>query len=230
MLMHPVLTFDTRDPRIDDELREALAEAGGRPDSYDTGWQVFSDEERDRAAAALEAHGIAYDVRYELAPAPGEPTADLAAYLPLDDLSEIDADPRALVLALDGDAPVASAPMVALISPHTDGLVWEDRPDGLQSLVTAPELPDPVGVPRALFLSEGTDGSWAVQSDGRELLTPESLAVVRRSGLVLASTCAVGGATRHWRRPPIASGAVLRAIRDRDVHGIMGPPVFLATV
>lgn len=228
MLMHPVLTFDAP---VDDELRDALAKAGGRPDSYDTGWQVFSEQERDRAAAALEARGIAYDIRYELAPAPGDPTADLAAYLSLDDLSEIDADPVALVIALDGDAPVvvASAPLVELIAPHTGGLVWDDRPDGLRSLVTAPELPDPVRVPRALSLSEGTDGRWAVQSDGRELLTPDSLAVVRRSGLVLAPACTVDGATRRWRRPPIASGAVLTAIRDRDVHGVMGPPTFLAT-
>src|SRR5262245_16934797 len=121
---------------------------------------------------------------HEYNPTPDDDPRLLAAGLGLRDFTELDVSPDDLVLACDERtlSTVASEAMASLLGEMTSG------------------------VPRTMFLSEGTDGVWAVQSDGRELLTAANLRAVQEHGLVRAPSCVTDGRVLAWRRPPIFSG------------------------
>lgn len=228
MDMHRVIKFETP---IDDGLRSLLAESGARPQTDPMGWLMPSPE----ASAAVEAHlrsvGFPFEIFFEMFPTPGEPLDRLAAYLPLDDFEAIDAVPGTLVLACDEESldTVASVEIVRLLEAVTAGMSWSpyDGHSGFLRLSRAAELPEPVVVPRAMFLSQGASGRWAVQSDGRELLNPRNLDVVRKAGIAQTTACVVDTEVLLWRRPPIFGGAVLAVLRDQEVNGVLAPPSFL---
>ncbi len=228
MEQRPIIKFDFP---IDDRVHDILAGAGGRPHSDPTGWVMPSASEAAAAQSQLAETGVEFEVFFEMQPAPGDPTDDLAAYLSLADLGDTDAEAGALLLACDEEslATVASRSLVELIGPATGGLQWKDFPgrEGCLVLEAPPELPDPVVVPRVMYRAQGATDEWLVQSDGRELLTAANVAAVRAAGIARAARCKVDDEVLAWSRPPIFSGPVLALLRDVEVAGIGGPPTFL---
>jgi hypothetical protein len=219
MDMRRLVVFDAP---ITEELHVLLAEAGARPHSvYPLAWVTPSPAGFTTIEAALRRLDISFEVSYEAHPAPGD--KHLAGYLGLDDFAGMDAAADDLVLACDERtlATVVSTAMKDLLTPVSTGVTFDDLMghDGFFVITVTASLPDPVVVPRAMFMSEGYDGAWAVQSDGRELLTETNLRVVQEHGVVSAPECVVDGRVLRWERPLVFSGRVLRELRDKDVRG-----------
>src|ERR687893_272141 len=119
MEQRPIIKFDSP---IDDRVHEILAGAGGRPHSDPSGWVMPSASEAATAQSQLADARVEFEVFYEMQPAPGDPTADLAAYLPLLDLDEVDSGSRPLLLACEEEslATIASRSVIELIEPATN--------------------------------------------------------------------------------------------------------------
>ncbi|MGH8684592.1 MAG: hypothetical protein ACREUM_04495, partial [Nitrosospira sp.] len=199
---------------IDDELHELLVNSGSRPHTQPTDWLTPSVESFESLKTKLTEKRVPFEVFFDIQPSPGDDLEDLAAYLTLDDFSSLDVDSGDLVLACDERtlATVASEKMINFLAGVTEGTTWDPLSghDGFFVLTDLPELSEPVVVPRAMFLSEATTGTWAVQSDGRELLTADNLRRIRDQGIAETRACVVDGQVIPWSRPPIFSGKVLR--------------------
>jgi hypothetical protein len=218
----------------DQELRDSLRDSGATLESALTGWALPLGMPVEALEADLRRRGVKYDLYTDLVPSGEDNADDLAAYLPLAALA--DAAPPGdgeLVMLRDEDrhGTVASVSLIERLDEVTTGLEWVPVEGGdplLRRLVGVPELPDPVAVPRGTVGWQATDdGTWAVSSDGAELLTPASLDVVRRHGLAIAPACEVDGKILRWRRPVIASGRVLDLLNGLDMRGRNGEPVYL---
>ncbi|MGH7511007.1 MAG: hypothetical protein ACREMZ_16300 [Gemmatimonadales bacterium] len=217
------------------ELRQLLLSRGARLESALTGWAIRSAADWEIIERRLREEEVEFDLFYEFAATPDDDVEDLVAYLalaPLDSVEKI--DPMQLILLRDEmtSSTVASESLVELLKSATQRLHWQpvDEHKGLLRLVQAPALPDPVVVPHAIFLSEGTSGLWAVQSDGRELLTSASRRLVKETGAALAPECSVEGRVLHWRRPLLFSGRVLALLEEHKVEGPTGTRSFLGAV
>jgi hypothetical protein len=228
MEMQHIVTFETP---IDAGLHDLLTGQGAWPDTDPWSWRTPSVEVFAALVAKLNDRGISFETFIEFLPSQGEDLERLAAYVGLDDFTEVRATASDLVMASDERtfATVVSARMRQHLSTMTTGLTFDPlaQHDGFFVITEAVQLPEPIILPRTIFLSEGTDGVWAVQSDGRELLTEANLQTVRESGMVYAPRCETNGQVLRWRRPPIFSGPVLAQFRDMDIQGIIDPPAFL---
>lgn len=227
MLTYPVFSFNSL---VHEGVRDLLATIGGRPDSLGPGWLVTSEAEQRQVEEVLDRHGVSYDVYFSVTPAPGTPSEELAAYVSLEPLDECKVGASDLVLACDGDLSrvVASASLISRLRSRGIAIAMSSniRHDGLYSLDSFLRLPDPVHIQRVMFQSQALDGLWAIQSDGREIVTRRSLETIRTSGLAITTSCYANGREFQWRRPLIASGIFLDAIRA-EVVGVSGPPTFL---
>lgn len=216
------------------ELRDWLRGNRARLESALTGWALPVGVAVAALEDGLRRRGVDYEIYTELVPGPGDRVEDLAAALPLaglEDAGPVTAGEFLLLRDWERHSLVASAALVERLAEVTEGLEWagvEGAPS-LRRLVGVPELPEPVSVPRVTWRSQAEDGVWAVRSDGRELLGPASLELVRRAGIAVAPTCAVDGEVLRWRRPEIAGGRVLRLLDTLDVRGRAGDPVYLGT-
>jgi hypothetical protein len=228
MEMRHIVTFETP---IDADLHDLLTAAGAWPDTDPMSWLTPSAEIFAILVAKLNDRSISFEVFVEYLPSQGENLERLAAYVGLDDFAEVRAAASDLVLACDERtlATVVSTRMRQLLDRTTSGLTFDPLAghDGFFVITEAVQLPEPVIVQRTIFLSEGTTGTWAVQSDGRELLTEANLQTVRGSGMVYAPYCVVNGQVLPWHRPPVFSGSLLAQFRDMDIQGIIDPPAFL---
>jgi hypothetical protein len=214
------------------ELHDLMTTRGARPDSADPlAWLTPSSEVFTAIEGELKDRNVPFETFYELRPSPDEDSRQLAAGIGLRELTDLEASSDDLVLACDERtlATVASKKMVTLLGTMTSGAVFDPLVghDGFFVLTAAAELPEPVVVPNAMFLSEGDDGVWAVQSDGRELLTTTNLEAVQKHGLVCAPRCVTAGQVLRWRRPLIFSGPVLVQLQAHDIQGLLSAPVFL---
>ncbi|MBP2330387.1 hypothetical protein JOF56_010772 [Kibdelosporangium banguiense] len=226
-----VVTFETP---IGSDVRSLLTAEGAQPDLDPLSWLAPSIEAFVTIEAKLNERGIPFDVYFEFQPGPGDDPQNLAAYVGLDDFAEVNATAEDLVLACDERtlATVASRRMRQLLDAITSGVTFDPLTgyEGFFVITNAIQLPDPIIVPRTMFLSEGTTGTWAVQSDGRELLTERNFQIVRESGMVHAPYCTANNRVLPWHRPPIFGGPLLTRFRDMDIQGIIDPPAFLGPV
>lgn len=218
----------------DPELRGLLLQIGARLESALTGWALPDDGSRQALEAELQRRGVPYDFYFDFVPSAADHPENLAAYLPLTALNDAaPAEAGELVLLRDEEhsTTVASENLIDLLPEVTTGLGWEpiaQRPR-IKRLVNALDLPEPVVVPSAVFQSQADDGTWAVRSDGRELLTPTNLKLVRQGGMVRAPQCQIADRVLTWRRPMVFSGLVLQFLEGRSIRGIAGAPVYLGT-
>jgi hypothetical protein len=223
-----LIVFDTP---VSADIHNLLTTKGARPDSADPlTWLLPSARAFKIIEAALKGEGIPFEVFFESIPTSADDPRQLAAGMASRRFANLDVTPDDLVLATDGRtlATVVSRKMKTLLEPVTRGVEFDPLSghDGFFVITKTVDLPEPVIIPRAVFLSEGDAGIWAVQSDGRELLTDINLRVVREHGLVHAPRCIIDGKILPWRRPPIFSGPTLDHLRDKNIQGALSP-VFL---
>jgi hypothetical protein len=218
----------------DADLREQLLASGALLESALTGWALPSEQVWQDIEAALKDRQVEHDLFYEYAPTATDDDDELAAFLPLTALSAAEPVTPGQLIALrdeETSSTVASERLVDLLAPVTTGLEWQpiEGSGDLLRLTAARPLPEPVVVPHAVFRSKGMDGRWAVQSDGRELLTDASRKLVREAGAAFAPECVVDGDVLPWLRPLLVSRRVLRVLTEHDVQGVAGAPVYLGT-
>jgi hypothetical protein len=219
-----------------DDLRDALVHAGARLVSALTGWALPPGTSWDSLAPLLAEHAAEFDIYYEYVPGSRDEIASLAAYVGLERFVEDEtyADPNEPLLFYDdtGTGLLGTEPATQALNALTTGLQWAvtDVDPDLFRLVQATALPEPVVVPRAMFLGEDANGVWAVQSDGRELLSSANRKAVQSLGLVLAPTCLVNDRVLRWRRSPIFGGRVIEELRRQDIGGLSGQVLYLESI
>jgi len=217
------------------ELRQLLLSHGALLESALTGWAIRSTADWKIIESTLRKEGIEFNLFFEFSASSDDNMESLVAYLALASLDSVeDIDSAQLVLLRDEitSSTVASKSLVNLLESVTQHLQWQpvEGRKNLLRLVQAPALPDPVVVPHAIFVSKGASGLWAVQSDGRELLTSANRQLVKETGVALAPECLVEEKVLHWRRPLLLSGRVLTLLEEHRVEGRAGAPSFLGAV
>ncbi|MFD3524543.1 hypothetical protein [Streptomyces sp. NPDC058653] len=212
-----------------------LGRYGAEPHTkYPATWCFPDAPAPEEAKEHLRRQGVDFAVFFEFEPTDADSRRELAAYMALsriEKLREVDSD---LLLARNVGLQdlIASARLareLTAISPHITWRRFENDPDFL-IMERVPRLPAPVTVPHAVNLSEGEDGIWAVQSDGRELLTRENSEFLMQSGIADPAFCEVDGRVRRWRRGLVFGGPVLEYLTEQNVHGVPASPSFLERI
>jgi hypothetical protein len=171
---------------------------------------------------------------------PSEVAAFPAIYLGVhvvDDLvvgvgKQIDAsqlDHRGMAVDYHTEALVVSRQVQEILLETTTGLHWTSMPstDGKdRSVVHVHEyLPDPIVVPVPLFVgpNESPVGTYAVQSDGRDIVTAVNADRLRQVGLAASLEVRIPSGVLNWRPRLVASGAVVAALQSANVRGLLEP-------
>jgi hypothetical protein len=229
MYMRHVIKFDTP---ADDQVEELLIGEGAAPDVYHTDWQIPTQAAFTRIEARLNKSGTPFDVFFELHPNPDEDPRNYAAYLPLKYLADVTVTQGDLILAREDKAfmTVASKGVIEILEQTSKALNWHpfEGHDGMFVMTNSFELPQPIILPRVVWLSQSdTTGNWAAQSDGRELLTAENLRIVQEHGIVHSSHFRTDDRVLPWNHVLIFSGPILKHLLGHGVQGIVAPPIFL---
>lgn len=194
-------------------------------------WEYPTELVPEEMTNLLRSHGIEFDISFTLHPTPDDRPGELAAYLRLDYFEDHYAIGEELFLARQKDTLVfiGSEALVTALGPYTTDVAWEALRDysGFYALTATPRLPDPVIIPRAVWMTEAREGKWAVQSDGREFLTQANTEMLQRAGIAQSDYCTIDGQTFRWDRPPIFGGAAIALLSNEEVIGVSGPPIFL---
>jgi Spore coat polysaccharide biosynthesis protein F, CMP-KDO synthetase homolog len=92
-------------------------------------------------------------------------------------------------------------------------------------------LPEPIVVPKPMYRSpnETPPGTWAVQSDGRDVLTEANLAWVREHGLAVSHEVKTPADRVAWRPRVVVSGNLLALLRQEKINGLTVQPAPLLT-
>lgn len=188
----------------------------------------------EEMTSLLRSREIEFDTSYTLHPTPDDLPGELAAYLRLDYFEDHYAIAEELFLARQKDTLsfIGSDALIAALGPYTAEVTWEELRGcrGFHALASVPRLPDPVMIPRAVWMAETREGSWAVQSDGRELLTQANTEILQRSGIAQSDYCSIDGQVFRWDRPPIFGGAAIALLANEEVIGVSLPPIFLGKI
>jgi hypothetical protein len=211
-------------------LRAALIAEGAIPTNVETQWVLSSKSAVEGVRHVLMRRRTGFRVFYRLAPEASDATRDLCCYLALkawDETQRFASDEYYVSRDVATSTVVATRAVIDILSSVTAEVRFEPMSSGLFRLAYARDLPDPVVVPVAFFTGKADDGTWAVQSDGRELLTKSNRQAVRESGLVHAPRAVVGHDLLRWRRPPVVSGDVWAALEAIAVEGLDKPPPYL---
>ena len=93
------------------------------------------------------------------------------------------------------------------------------------------ELPEPIVVPRPMYLSPNVNppGTWAVQSDGRDVLTGTNLAWVHEHGLAVSRAVKTPAERVAWRPRVVISGSLWALLRQEKINGLTAVPTPLLT-
>ncbi|MFB7497232.1 hypothetical protein ACFC09_21525 [Streptomyces sp. NPDC056161] len=182
----------------------------------------------------LRSREIEFDTSFTLHPTSDDPSSGLAAYLRLDDFEDHYAISEELFLARQKSTLsfIGSDALVSAFSVYTNDVAWQELREysGFYVLASVPRLPDPVVIPRAVWRAETREGSWAVQSDGREFLTQGNMEILQWAGIAQSDYCNIGGQVFRWERPPIFGGAIIAFLASEEVIGVSGPPIFLGKI
>lgn len=93
-------------------------------------------------------------------------------------------------------------------------------------------LPDPVDIPVPVEIAayESDPDLWSVRSDGRYVIGPSNVAIVRGAGIAISDVLRTGdGRELHCREKFIISGSVLSAFRAASMSGLLKSVVPLIT-
>lgn len=84
------------------------------------------------------------------------------------------------------------------------------------------ELPEPIVVPKTIYLSpnENPPGTWAVQSDGRDVLTQANVAWVHKHGLAVSHEVKTPADRLAWRPRVVISGSLLALLWQEKISGL----------
>jgi hypothetical protein len=182
--------------------------------------------------AYLRSRQINYTQFFEFQPTSTDSSDELAGYLWLGRFESVHEEESDLILARGTDLQevIASTELSRKLSSISTEITWSDfrDQDGFVMLNRVAQFPDPIVVPNAPFVSEGEDGVWAVQSDGRELLTQNNYELLMRAGIANPSQCTVDGRILGWRRGLVFGGRVLQYLMENEVVGMPSSPSFLA--
>jgi hypothetical protein len=212
-----------------------LTAAGGVSANTGTLWTVASDAVLDSLSDILTRFRTRFKVFHQLMPTVSDRVSDLNCYLSVVMLDAVDAPHsrrHGLFRDVTAGTIVGTSATVELLRAKAPDVRFEpvDNSAGMFRLVDAEHLPEPVVVPTVFASGRASDGVWAVQSDGRELLSDANRRAVRERGLFLAPYARVGNETLRWKRPPVVSGELWAWLETNGVDGLMTPPPYLGSV
>jgi hypothetical protein len=116
-----------------------------------------------------------------------------------------------------------------LLERMSRGLKWEPV-EGMAGqefiLMSVVEyLPEPIVVPSPVYIgpNEYPPGTYAVQSDGRDVITNANIAKLKGVGLAVSEDVRVEEKSMKWRPRLIASGEIVHALQSAKVKGLLEP-------
>lgn len=212
-----------------------LGRHGAEPHrKYKNTWYFFEASVPEEIEEHLRMKGVDFSVFFEFKPTAVDGPDELAAYLLLGRFEDLRNEDSSLLLARNVGLQdvIASAGLARELSEISPQIAWGHLEGDRDFLILehVPRLPDPVMVPHAVFLSEGEDGIWAVQSDGRELLTRKNYEFLMQSGIANPYYCRIGGRVLRWRRGLVFGGRVLEFLTGQGVIGVPALPSFLEKI
>jgi hypothetical protein len=86
-------------------------------------------------------------------------------------------------------------------------------------------LPEPIVVPSPVYigLNEHPPGTYAVQSDGRDVITNANIAKLKDVGIAVSEKIMVKTEVMKWRPRLIALGTIQHALQSAKVKGLLEP-------
>ncbi|MFB7936137.1 hypothetical protein [Streptomyces sp. NPDC056049] len=229
MKLQPVISL-RYPPRSD--VRTVLLEAAASEGWNATEWELRERADLESVKTALDQLGVENTVSFRVLPDSADLIEDMAAYLPLDSLEEDDwFEPDGLVIRMDYSdlTCVASVGLAMRFNEVAEGLVWASCsgfPHALR-LAGVPNLPEPLQIPHAKTMMQGSTGMWLVQGDGIEILGEQNHDFLKEAGIAASSECVVDGKVMRRPRMPIFGGRALDIARGTEVQGVSDEPIYL---
>lgn len=210
--------------------------------SYRTGrttTYVFSDEHLFREAMSLlSQYGLKATTFYIFKLNQDEINAYPAIYIGIHNINGLLIDDRVNESQL-GQAEMAKdyqserivvTPRVKnLLESMSRGLKWEPV-EGMAgqeffSMSVVEDLPEPIVVPSPVYIgpNEYPPGTYAVQSDGRDVITNANIAKLKDVGIAVSEDVKVKEKVMKWRPRLIASGEIAHALQSAKVKGLLEP-------
>jgi hypothetical protein len=116
-----------------------------------------------------------------------------------------------------------------LLERMSKGMKWEpvEGMTGREFILMNVEeyLPEPVIVPSPVYIgpNENPPGTYAVQSDGRDVITNANIAKLKNVGIAVSGDVRVKEEVMKWRPRLIASGEIVQALQSAKVKGLLEP-------
>jgi hypothetical protein len=206
----------------------------GRTTTY-----VFSEEHLFRdAMSLLSQYGLKAKTFYVFELNQDEIKAYPAVYIGIHDIDGLFVDDRVddgrlgrFEMAMDyqSERIVVTLRVKDLLERISRGLKWE-AVEGMagQELVlmsVVEHLPEPIIVPSPVFIgpNEYPPGTYAVQSDGRDVITNANIAKLKGVGIAVSEDVRTKEKVMKWRPRLIASGEIEYALQSAKVKGLLEP-------
>lgn len=123
---------------------------------------------------------------------------------------------------------IAVTPRVKkLLERLAKGLQWEvtqgTHGKELILMKVTEKLPEPIFVPSPLYveLNEYPAGTYAVRSDGRDVITEANILKLMEVGVSVSYSVKTQSNVLRWRPRLIATGAVIHALQSANVKGLL---------
>ncbi len=134
-----------------------------------------------------------------------------------------------LALDLYTDKILVSSRVKDLLETHQVGVQFAPINGMSQSwfrLDELTELGEPIHVPNPVFFSpnENPPGSYAVQSDGRDIITEANIRLLQTQGVAGSGKVRTPTGVVTWRRRVLISGKLLAELARANVRGLTMPP------
>jgi hypothetical protein len=221
-------------PGAEEFLRRYAPNRSGKTTTF-----VFSDERKaDEAFSFLATLRLKADRFYSFRLADDEVPRYPAIYLGIkivDSLLNNDTVNEALMedcdLALDyqSERIVAALNVRGLLEGSTRGLRWSAlRHSGTREFMSVDiteRLPEPIIIPVPIEVSpnEEPPGTFAVRSDGRDIITRNNVLHLSEVGVAISEEVKVVSRTVRCRPRCVASGAVIHNLQANGVRGLLEP-------
>lgn len=215
-------------------LRRYPAQRYGKTTTF-----VFSEEGMLAEALSLLAkYGLKAERFYVFELDPNEvatyPAIYLGIYITYDLLidnrvNEMQLNQAGIAMDYQSERIVVTPRVKKLLEGMTRGLQWEStegtdrRAFVLMKVVE--QLPEPIVVPSPVYLglNERPPGTYAVRSDGRDVITNANISKLVEVGLAVSEEVETQSKVLRWRPRLVASGAVIHALQSASIKGLLEP-------
>jgi len=144
-------------------------------------------------------------------------------------VNEAQLDQAEIAMDYQSECVVVTPRVKKIFEATTQLLEWEptEGTNGRKFLVmkVVEHLPQPIIVPAPIYvgLNEYPAGTYAVRSDGRDVITNANISKLMEVGLAVSEEAEIQSKVLRWRPRLVASGVVIHALQSANVKGFLEP-------